>query len=397
MDRFLGWILGPLASLLAACYSLVNSYAAAIALFTMVIMVVFTPLTMKSTRSMMAMQLIQPEMKALQAKYRDDRQTLNTEMMALYQSHGVNPLGGCLPLLVQMPVFFALFALLRGLTRFNEAGTQFDPNYVGEQSQLFKDLSTAGGEMMSLGIDLARQANDVVSDNLVTSIPYVLLVVVTGITSWFQQRQMAARRMPGQEIPQQQMILMKVLPWTLPVFSFFMPAGLVVYFIVSNLWRVGQQAYIGKRIHGPAAAEAAKLVIETDTTDDTKSNGKTPKSARTKPSGSKPSGPRPSRAKPGPSKGGGSSKPDSASSKRSTNTPASSSRPRPRSRQGNRSNGRSTQIPDRPASRGKSGQDRPAKGRSARQRRGKPAPRGPAPTSRTAGHGPNRSNKKKKR
>jgi len=398
MARYFGWILGPLGSLLAACYSLVNSYAFAIVLFTIVIMVVFTPLTMKSTRSMMAMQRIQPEMKALQAKYRDDRQTLNTEMMALYQSHGVNPLGGCLPLLVQMPVFFALFALLRGLTRFADGGAEFDPNYVNEQSQLFKDLSTAGGEMISLGLDLALQANDVVSDSLVTAIPYVLLVVVTGITSWFQQRQMASRRIPGQELPQQQLILMKILPWMLPVFSFFMPAGLVLYFIVSNLWRVGQQAYIGKRIHGPAAAEAAKLVIDTDTVDDASSNSKPAKSARAKPPGSKGSGAKPSRVSSRSPKAG-KPKPGSPQSKRSGSENVASNRPRPRSRQGNRSNGRSaeTNSSDRPSTRGDGRRDRSSRPASGKTRGRKPAPRGPAPTSRTAGHGPNRSNKKKKR
>ena len=228
-DLILGFvhvtILRPLAALLAGCYALTDNYALAIALFTLVIMAAFTPLTMKSTRSMMAMQQIQPEMKALQAKHRDDRQTLNTEMMALYQRHGVNPLGGCLPMLVQLPVFFMLFSLLRGLTRLNEAGTQFDPDHVSENSQLFKDLKASGMEMVSFGVDLAQRANDVVSDDLLRSVPYVLMVVVTGLTSWLQQRQMAARRTPGQAIPQQQQLLMKILPWTLPVFAFFMPAG----------------------------------------------------------------------------------------------------------------------------------------------------------------------------
>jgi len=400
MARYFGWILGPLGSLLAACYSLVNNYAFAIVLFTMVIMVVFTPLTMKSTRSMMAMQQIQPEMKALQAKYRDDRQTLNTEMMALYQSHGVNPLGGCLPLLVQMPVFFALFALLRGLTRFNDGGTQFDPNYVNEQSQLFKDLSTAGGEMISLGLDLALQANDVVSDDLVGAIPYVLLVVVTGVTSWLQQRQMAARRTPGQEIPQQQLMLMKILPWMLPVFSFFMPAGLVVYFIVSNLWRVGQQAYIGKRIHGPAAA-AAKLVIETETVDDASQNGKKPKSGGSKSSGSKSSRSRPSGVKPSrvnsKSPKAAAPKAGAEAQKHSDSDGAGPPRPRPRGRQANRSNGRSSESSAGAGSKRQARRDRSSRPASSKARGRKPAPRGPAPTGRTAGHGPNRSNKKKKR
>ena len=102
-------VFSGIAALLAFCYAIVGDYALAIAMFTLIIMLVFTPLTLKSTRSMMAMQRLQPEMKRLQTKYKDDRQTLNEEMMALYQREGVNPLGGCLPLLIQMPIFLVLF------------------------------------------------------------------------------------------------------------------------------------------------------------------------------------------------------------------------------------------------------------------------------------------------
>jgi YidC/Oxa1 family membrane protein insertase len=356
--RFLG-------SLLSLCYSLTSSYGLSIAMFTLIIMVVFTPLTMKSTRSMMAMSQLQPEMKALQTKYRDDRQTLNTEMMALYQRHGVNPLGGCLPMLVQIPIFFMLFALLRGLTRTNSAGTEFNPKHLSEDSQLFKDLSTAGAEMLSLGIDLSRQANEVVSESLVSSIPYVLMVVVTGLTSWFQQRQMAARRTPGQEIPQQQQMLMKILPWTLPIFAFFMPAALVVYFIVSNLWRVGQQSYISKRIQTPPAALVNETVVETSAVETD-----APKKRLGRPA------PEPK---------------ESGNAKKRSSGP---SRPRPTPRQ-------RPARPSAPSSNGKAagkgGDKGPSRGRGrsdeADNRDAKPAP-----TSRTAGHGPKKrpANKKKR-
>ena len=358
-------ILGILAKLLAACYSVVPNYMFAITLFTLIIMILFTPLTIKSTRSMMSMQLIQPEMKALQAKYRDDRQTLNTEMMALYQRHGVNPLGGCLPLLVQMPIFFALFSLLRGLTRLNEAGTEFEPRHVDEGSQLFKDLSTAGAEMLSFGIDLSRQANNVVSDSLLTSVPYVGMVVVTGLTSWFQQRQMASRRTPGQEIPQQQQMLMKILPWTLPIFAFFMPAALVVYFIVSNLWRVGQQSYISRKIHKPAQALGATDPVETEVVNN------------------EPESPKRGRAA-------------AAADARAAREPKPDpSRPRPKPRSRQRSSPPAESV-KKQRSRRNGEADSSPKGRGA------PAQNGagrPAPTSRTAGHGPTKrpANKKKKK
>ena len=80
-------------------------------------MILLTPLTLKGTRSMIAMQQLQPELKKLQAKYKDDRQKLNEEMMAFYKEHNINPVGGCLPLLLQMPVFIVLYRVLHGLTQ----------------------------------------------------------------------------------------------------------------------------------------------------------------------------------------------------------------------------------------------------------------------------------------
>ena len=85
-------------------------------------MVIVTPLTLKGTRSMIAMQQLQPELKKLQVKYKDDRQKLNEEMMKFYKEHNINPVGGCLPLLVQMPVFIVLYRVLHGLTQLRPYG-----------------------------------------------------------------------------------------------------------------------------------------------------------------------------------------------------------------------------------------------------------------------------------
>src|SRR6478752_10680195 len=107
----------PFAKLLAFFYSVWPSFGGAIALFTLTIMIVLTPLTLKGTRSMMVLQALQPEMKKIQAQYKDDRQKLNEELLKFYKENNINPLGGCLPLLVQLPVFIILYQVLRGLTR----------------------------------------------------------------------------------------------------------------------------------------------------------------------------------------------------------------------------------------------------------------------------------------
>src|SRR3954451_8209801 len=106
----------PLSSLMAIFYGLVPNYGVAIVLLTIVVMLILTPFTVKSTRSMLAMQRLQPEMKRLQQQHKNDRQALNEAMMAFYKEHNVNPLSGCLPMLLQMPVFFGLYEAIRGLT-----------------------------------------------------------------------------------------------------------------------------------------------------------------------------------------------------------------------------------------------------------------------------------------
>src|SRR6478752_9963734 len=105
-----------LASVLNFFYTLVPNYGFAIMAMTVLVMALLTPLTVKSTKSMIQMQRLQPEMKRLQAKHKGDREKLNEEMMKFYRENQINPLGGCLPLLAQMPVFIIMYQLLRGLT-----------------------------------------------------------------------------------------------------------------------------------------------------------------------------------------------------------------------------------------------------------------------------------------
>jgi YidC/Oxa1 family membrane protein insertase len=121
ISKFFGTIFQPIfhaiAWLLAFFYGLVPNYIFAIVLLTVVIMGILTPLTVKSTKSMMAMQKLQPEIKKLQQKYKgaENRQLLNDEMMKLYREEGVNPVGGCLPMLLQAPFLFILYSVIKGL------------------------------------------------------------------------------------------------------------------------------------------------------------------------------------------------------------------------------------------------------------------------------------------
>ncbi len=257
-----------LAQVMAFFYTVVPSYGFTIIALTLVVMIILTPLTLKGTRSMMMMQQLQPEMKKLQTQYKDDRQKLNEELMKFYKENNINPVGGCLPLLVQMPVFIVLYNVLRGLTQrvpvfdpgwiAGQIGTgvgtsipppaAFEPAYLNPNSAMYQSLSQTS-VMDFAGMNLAASCSEALSQGVVHALPYIVLIVFVGATGFIQQKQIQGRMTGAQSNPQQQMI-MKIMPIFLPVISFGLPAGLVLYFAVSNLYRIGQQWFISRSIYG---------------------------------------------------------------------------------------------------------------------------------------------------
>ena len=202
-----------IATLLSWLYDLWPSYGGSIVLLTLVIMSVVAPLTVRQTKSMLEMQRLQPEIKRLRAKYGKDREALNQEMMALYQANGVNPLGGCLPILVQLPIFLFSFQVVRGLTRrvdrrrsrrragrlrpvrcggVPRSDTSTPTSWIPDH-QLARDL-TGSNEMNSFGLDLSESASQALGESIVHGLPYLLLVIAVGVTTWFQQKQIQGRQ-----------------------------------------------------------------------------------------------------------------------------------------------------------------------------------------------------------
>jgi len=288
-------IFNLLAGLLEWFYSLVPSYGFAIVALTTLVLLILSPLTYKSTKSMVSMRKLQPQVKRLQKKHKGDREKLNQEMMALYQEHNVSPLSGCLPILIQSPVFIVMFRVIRGITRrssdvgfasggsfarfadavtgggtteaFSESVTRnFNPEYLhrepGAESQMYLDLVQTN-RMDWIGLDLARPPLEVLQDNIADSLPYLAMVALVAFLGWYQQRQIQGR-MTGEVSAQQQMI-MRIIPWMLPIFAFTMPGGLVLYFIVSALLRIIQQAYITRTVY---ENEELNKPIEFDNDDD---------------------------------------------------------------------------------------------------------------------------------
>jgi YidC/Oxa1 family membrane protein insertase len=259
-----------IAKTLSFFYDLIPNYAIAIALLTLVVMVITTPFTLKGTRSMIQMQRLQPEMRRLQLLHKDDRQKLNEELMAFYKENNLNPLGGCLPLLLQTPIFIILYNVVRGLTHTPGDSATFVPKYLDEGSKLFRDLH-GSEDMVAFGVDLAESASKALGESFVHGLPHVVLVLIVALSSYYQQRQIQGRN-PNVEMPPQQKMLMRLFPAMFVVVSFVSQAALVVYFVTSNLYRIGMQAYITRTLyHGEdslgaqahrATAEARKLAKE---------------------------------------------------------------------------------------------------------------------------------------
>lgn len=255
------------ASILDFFYGLVPNYAVAIILLTLLVMLITTPLTLKGTRSMIKMQLLQPELKKIQEKHKGgDRQEMNQELMAFYQENQLNPLGGCFPLLVQAPVFLLLFRLIQGLTRFGDDGT-FDPKYLDPGSQLYQSLDEKR-EMIAFGLDLSESTTQALGQSILHGLPYLVLILIMIGAQYLQQKQVSARNTGGPTLPQQQ-ILLKVMPAFFGIISIGFPAALVVYWVTSSIYRIGLQGYITRSLYGgedsigkqasAAAAEARAL------------------------------------------------------------------------------------------------------------------------------------------
>ncbi|HLE38096.1 MAG TPA: membrane protein insertase YidC [Acidimicrobiia bacterium] len=226
-------------------YELVPNFGVAIILLTVAIGLVLFPLTLKQTRSMKAMQEIQPEIKRIQKEFKTDKPAQQQAMMALYKERGVNPAAGCLPLVLQMPVWFALFSVLRS---FGAVELIDRLKYVTSGSALEGALN-AQKELVFLWMNLSVSPNealsgsDTIPGSFVKAIPYLITIALVVFTAYWQQKQTMAKQPPGQQAQPGQAV-MKIFPFFFGFISFNLPAGLVVYFAASQLFRIGQQSLI---------------------------------------------------------------------------------------------------------------------------------------------------------
>jgi len=194
--------------------NVVENYGVVIILLTIIVRLILTPLTISQTKSMARMQKMQPQIKELQKKYKDDKQKLQQETMEFYRKNNVNPLAGCLPLILQMPVFFALFQTLRNPT---------------------------------------ERVTDIVKDfnflwmNLNERDPYYILVILMVVTMFLSTWLTSTD-------PKQSKIMF-VLPIVFGFISWQFPAGILVYWVTTNIWSIGQQYLVNKMVKKGSGGE----------------------------------------------------------------------------------------------------------------------------------------------
>lgn len=195
-----------------------RNYGIDIILLTILIKIIFYPLSVKSYKSMKEMQKLQPQIAKLKEKYKDDREKLNREMMDIYKQKKVNPLGGCLPMIIQIPVFFALYKVLMGAIEFRHAPFFMWINDLAAPEDLFS-FSVLG-----------------------FTVPIRLLPLIMGVTMLIQQKMTPTSVDPIQE----KMMLFMPIVFTFLFWGF--PSGLVLYWLVNNVISIAQQYYINKKV-----------------------------------------------------------------------------------------------------------------------------------------------------
>ncbi len=232
------------ATVLAFFYGLIPNYVVAIAMLTIVIMAALTPLTVKSTKSMIQMQRIQPEIKRLQQKYKgaENREQLQQELMRVYKENGVSPAGGCIPLLLQMPFLIVLYDIIRGLTNtvVVHGHTIAQPRYIPTDSKMYHDLVANHGAMYAFGMNLALKPFSHHS-SAAAAIPYFALVGIAVVLQYFQMKQMNSRNPQAAQANPQMQTIQKITPLIFAYIYFLIPAAVVIYMIVSTTIRIGTQ------------------------------------------------------------------------------------------------------------------------------------------------------------
>ncbi|MBA3741687.1 membrane protein insertase YidC [Sporichthya sp.] len=215
------------------------SWCLAIVCLVVLIRILLIPLFVKQIKSMRAMQQLQPEIKKIQQRYKGDRERTSQELMKLYKEHNTNPLASCFPILAQAPIFLALYQVLNKVSKEQAVGVMN-----------LEDVRSAG-QASFFGAHLDDKFMGAES----FSVHFVTIVMILGmsLSQFYTQRQLMTKNMPSASLEsspflRQQKVMMYLFPIMFAVFGINFPVGVLLYWLVSNLWSMGQQMYVIRRM-----------------------------------------------------------------------------------------------------------------------------------------------------
>jgi YidC/Oxa1 family membrane protein insertase len=234
------------------------TWALSIVGLVVLIRIILIPLFVKQIKSQRALTALQPQMKAIQTKYKDDRQKQSEEMMKLYKEHKTNPLASCFPILAQAPIFFALFTVLNGIAAKTDAGV---PAPIA-RGFLKGDYLDSAAQATFFGAKISETFLG--SPDTTVKIVTVVLIFIMSATTFTTQRQLMVKGMPKMDssnnmMLQQQKIMLYLFPVIFAVSGVNFPVGVLIYWSTTNFWTWGQQYYVIKRNPTPGSPAYEEL------------------------------------------------------------------------------------------------------------------------------------------
>ena len=248
------WVIVTLHDLLSPIFGTDSGVSWSLAIVGLVILIriILIPLFVKQIKSQRALTALQPHMKEIQKKYKDDRQKQSEEMMKLYKEHKTNPLASCFPILAQAPIFFSLFTVLNGIGK-----TPPIKHGVLTQADV---VSAANAKFFGAPISDTFLGTDITTVKIVT----VILIAFMSLTTFTTQRQLMLKGMPKMDssnnmMLQQQKIMLYAFPVIFAISGVNFPIGVLIYWSTTNLWTWGQQFYVIKRNPTPGSPAYEEL------------------------------------------------------------------------------------------------------------------------------------------
>ncbi|WP_129339923.1 membrane protein insertase YidC, partial [Cellulomonas endophytica] len=241
------------------------SWVLSIVGLVIVIRILLIPLFFKQIKASRGLQMLSPELQAIQKKYKGkqdqaSREAMTRETMELYRKHGTNPFSSCLPILAQSPIFFALFRVLNSLKLLSEGGQVNGRDGIGV---LTRELASQAEAATVFGAPLSGTFT-LAGDNWNTRVVTIVLILAMSATTFLTQRQLTMKNMPPSALTgpmaQQQKILLYVMPLIFAVSGVNFPIGVLVYWTTTNLWSMGQQFYTIRRM--PAPGSQAEMALK---------------------------------------------------------------------------------------------------------------------------------------